>query len=215
MFDLSPNVMISLNSWNSVIQESRFPQYQWFWRTSFVSGGVLDAYRVAGNSFILGSIEDNITRYNEYRDTRSNYMSRSYTVSSPGTWDTIASYTSRLNNYTYTGNRSARLSMDSTAGTIATLNSSIYMIYADVIVDSVTTHSYADMRITRNGTPVSCMYESLPTAGVSAWIQTSALALYDNATYRVEVRFGGSGVATIRLGYTEFIGNKNRCGALS
>ena len=214
MTDLSPNTMISLSMWNSAIAGVRFPQYKYSWRSTFTNGGALDAYRIAGNSFILGSIEDNLTRYNDYRDTRSNYMSRSYT-NILGTWTTADNFTNLLNVYSYTGNRSARLLMNRIAGTISTLNTSVYLIYADLIINSVNAQNYLEMQLLKNGSLVSSAYEAVPSAGHSAWVQTSALSLYETSTYSLRFRFNGTGTVTVRLGYSEFIGNKNRCGALS
>lgn len=213
MNDLSPNTMIDLNIWNSVIDDVAFPQYQWFWRTSFRNGGVIDAYRIAGNSFVLGSIEDNITRYNEYRDIRSNYMYRDFSATA-GTWNLVDSYTSGLNNYNF-AQQTARLSANRSAGTITTLSTSIYLVYVDLIINSVASHSYADIRLLKNGVEVACSYESLPNTGHSAYIHTSAISLYENADYQVEFRLGGNGDVSVRLGYTEFIGNKNGCGEFS
>lgn len=213
MTNLSPNTMISLSMWNNVVTGVRFPQYQYIWRTSFSNGGVLDAYRIGANSFLIGSIEDNNTRYNDYRDTRSNYMQRSYT--NPSGWVVASGFTSRLNNYDYSTLRSARLLMNSSTGVISTLSTSIYLIYAEIIVNSVTTHSYLEMQLLKNGVLISSHYEATPTAGHSAWAQTSVLSLYEASSYTLQFRFGGNGTGTVRLGYSEFIGNKNRCGALS
>jgi hypothetical protein len=218
MTDLSPNTIISLDMWNAATVRTRFPAYQVIFRNSFLQGGAIDAYRFAGNSFILGSIEDNITRYNEYRDTRSNYMSRSVTFSSPNTWLPVNNFTSRLNDYNFVGRRSARLNMNTSTGIISTLNTSVYLIYANIIISNVSTSTYAEMRIFKTiggASIISSKYELIPITAHSAFLQVSALSIYDADDYRVEFRFGNSGTAIIQFGYTEFIGNKSGCGAFS
>lgn len=212
MKNLPNDAVINVSVWNQAITSTRFPQYQSSWRTQYANGGIVDPYMIAGNSFILGSIEDNNTRFSSDRDTRSNFMTRSYT--NPSGWVTATNYTARMNAYTITGIRNGRLAYDTTTGTITTLNTSIYLLYADLIISNVTGTSYCELYIQQGSTPVAGGYESLPTNGNSAYLQVNFLSLYQASNYSVVFRLGGNATMQLKFGYAEFIGNKNRCGEI-
>jgi len=209
MKNLSNNAIINLSIWNSAINSTRFPEYLSSWRTEYVKGGMLDAYSIAGNSFILNTISDNKSRYNDNKDTRSNYMTRSYT--NPSGWTTATNFTSRLNTFAFTS-KDARLPINTTTGEISTLNTSIYLIYAEMIVSSISSHAYGELYIKQDANNVVGAYEPLTSSGHSAWIHVSFLSLYQAADFTTVFRIGGNGTIQIRFGYTEFIGNKNDCG---
>lgn len=212
MKNLPNNSVINLSVWNAATASTRFPQYQSSWRTGYANGGIVDPYKIAGNSFILGNIEDNNTRFSGDRDTRSNFMSRSYT--NPSGWINATNYTSRMNFYTISGNRNGRLSYDTATGIITTLNTSIYLLYADLIISNVTSTSFCELYIQQGSTPVAGGYEALPTNGCSAYLQVNFLSLYQASNYSVAFRLGGNATMQLKFGYAEFIGNKNRCGEI-
>lgn len=217
MRNKTANAFITLADWNDVVDDTLFPQYKYEWRSSFTSGGVLDAYRISGNSFILGSIDDNITLYNDYRDTRSNYMFYTSTGHNSD-WRVATNFTNSYNNFAATGaNRDGRLVMSKSTGTITTLSSSIYLIYAEMTIPSVTSQVRGYMQIRQNGTNVADISSSgvnISTQSMS--LQGQYLSIYRGANYTLRWRTEGSsphGAVQIRFGYAEFIGNKNNCGA--
>jgi hypothetical protein len=219
MRNKTANAFISLADWNDVVNDTLLPQYGYQWRSSFTSGGVLDAYRIAGNSFILGSIDDNITLYNDYRDTRSNYMFYSST-GHDSNWRVATNFTNSYSTFSATGvNRDARLVMSLATGTITTLSSSIYLIYAEMTIPSVTSQVKGYMQIRRNGVNVADISNSgVNISAQSVSLQGHYLSIYSGANYTLRWRTEGSaphGNVQIRFGYSEFIGNKNKCGATS
>ena len=220
MKQLPANAQITTKIWNDVVNDTSIPYYDYSWRNSHVKGGILDPYRIAGNSFILGAIDDNITLYSAYRDTRSNYLLKNQTFGTAATTPAVATnYTARLNDYSATGgDRPGRLLNSASAGSITTLNTSIYLIYANIVTYPPNPSYDGDfyIAILKNGTPVAEASTS-SLVNSSVFLQAQYLSLYESATYTLQWSKSLSTAQTtgaIVLGYSEFIGNKNGCGAI-
>jgi hypothetical protein len=221
---VSANISMTVDRWNKAVVSTRYPQYIYN-QTAYVNGGNLDAYRRTWAGYDLGSIDSYGSRYTQYRDIRSTYMTKTYTsATSPANnvWTDVIGYNSISNTYNST-NQEGRLSPDVVNGYLKPNVNSVYLFYAEIVISSVPasmTSAFCQIR-SSSGVRAEVNQNVALTAADSMKLRNQLIVAYRNGTstpYNVRVKLLYSGTAPdfkIIFGYTELIGKKSGCGGTS
>ena len=211
---------VTVTHWNNVVATTRFPEYIYN-ATAYTYGGNLNAYRRTWAGYNLGSIDAYGSRYTEFRDIRSTFMTD--TVSSgagptTNTWATAVGYT--LSNSYNSANQEGRLTLDPTNGIITPNVNSTYIFWAGITIPNTTNMTAAFLQIETGGVTIAEVNQNLDLiASQSLTLRNQTFVAYKNTDHTIQYKLlytGGTSPAhTIIFGYTELIGEKSGCGAYS
>lgn len=211
---------ITATRWNTVVASIRFPEYI-FDATAYRFGANLNAYRRTWAGYSLGSIDAYGSRYTEFRDIRSTYMTKTVLSGQPATntWTTATSFTNLSNSYNST-NQEGRLSLNLSTGAITPNINSAYIFYAAINIDNIPVNmTNAFLQIQTGGVTIAEVNQNLNLiAGQQLKLINQTFVAYKNTAHTIRYKLLYTGTApqyVISFGYTELIGQKSGCGGYS
>lgn len=210
---------VTFSTWNDAVASTRFPEYI-FDATAYTYGGNLNAYRRTWAGYNLGSIDAYGSRYTEFRDIRSTFMTKTVTTGQPATntWQNVTGY--ELSNPYNSTNQEGRLTIDPTNGIITPNGDSAYVFWSGIKISSIPSNTTAAfLQIQTGGVTVADVNQNLDLiTGQSLVLRNQTFVAYKNTDYIIRIKLLYTGTApsyTITFGYTELIGQKSGCGAYS
>lgn len=210
---------VTVTRWNNAVASTRFPEYI-FNASTYTYGGNLNAYRRTWAGYSLGSIDAYGSRYTEFRDIRSTFMTKTVTSGQPATntWQNVTGY--GLSNSYNSTNQEGRLTLDSTNGTITPNVNSAYVFWAGITISSIPSNTTAAfLQIQTSGVTIADVNQNLDLiSGQSLVLRNQTFVAYKNTAHIIRIKLLYTGNApdyVITFGYTELIGQKSGCGEYS
>jgi len=212
---------ITFSRWNEVVQSTRFPAYIYN-ATAYEGGANLNAYRRTWAGYDLGSIDAYGSRYTEFRDIRSTFMTGEGYPGVSDTWVTASSLVlsiTQSNPYNST-NQEGRLTLNPTNFSITPNINSAYIFWAEMKIENIPPDTTAAfLQIQSGGVTVADVNQNLNLIDSQSLIlRNQTFVAYKNTAHTIRYKTLFTGLPPslqIRFGYTELIGQKSGCGAYS